>query len=201
MLPLITRLPKGRLAEPRLSPLATGRRPAAFTLIELLIVIAIIAILAGLAFPALQGALNGGKKAQARNDVQQIAAAIRAFDLEYGRMPVSNVSNSSDDNSGDFYTEDSKGIIKALTAQDDTLNPRKIMFLEPRQAKNNKSGVAEDGTFYDPWGKSYVIKLDSNYNGKTEYYGVRYTKAIVFSFGPNGQRDDPRTSNEDIGNF
>lgn len=176
-------------------------RPEAFTLIELLVVIAIIAILAGLAFPAMQGALSSGKKAQARNDVQQIAAAIRAFELEYGRMPTSTVSTNSDDNAGDFYTEDSKSVIKALTAQDDTLNPRKINFLEARAAKGNKNGMATDGTFYDPWGKSYVLKLDSNYNGKTEYFGPRFTKAIVFSFGLNGQRDDPRSSNEDIGNF
>jgi prepilin-type N-terminal cleavage/methylation domain-containing protein len=191
MLPLVTRHTSH----------VTGRRPAAFTLIELLVVIAIIAILAGLAFPAMQGALGSGKKAQARNDVQQIAAAIRAFELEYGRMPTSTVSTSSDDNTGDFYTENSRDVVRALTAQDDTLNPKKISFLEARAAKSNKNGIATDGTFYDPWGTSYVIKLDSNYNGKTEYFGPRFTKAVVVSFGPNGKRDDPRTSNEDIGNF
>jgi len=180
--------------------LITGRRPAAFTLIELLVVIAIIAILAGLSFPAIRGALNSGKKAQARNDVQQIAAAIRAFELEYGRLPTSQVQSGNND-VGEFYTEDSKTVIKALIGQDSTLNPRNINFLEAKTAQSNKGGIATDGTFYDPWGKSYVIKMDSNYNGKTEYYGDRFTKVIVFSFGPNGTRDDPRTSTEDIGNF
>lgn len=174
--------------------------PEAFTLIELLIVIAIIAILAALAFPAAQGALNSGKKAQARNDVQQIAAAIRAFELEYGRLPTTEVSTGNND-VGEFYTEDSKNVIKALIGQDTGLNPKGIVFLEAKAAKGNKGGVASDGTFYDPWGRSYVIKLDSNYNGRTEYYGERLTKVLVFSFGPNGQRDDPRSSSEDIGNF
>jgi len=184
----------------QVSALRPPRKSSAFTLIELLVVIAIIAILAGLAFPATRSAFESGRKAQARNDVQQIAAAIRAFELEYGRMPTAQVSTGSDMN--EFYTEDSKTVVKALIGQDQNLNPRNISFLEARAAKGNKGGVATDGTFYDPWGKSYVIKLDNNYNGKTEYYGDRFTKALVFSFGPNGKRDDPRQSGgDDIGNF
>jgi prepilin-type N-terminal cleavage/methylation domain-containing protein len=173
----------------------------AFTLIELLVVIAIIAILAGLAFPAMQGALNSGKKAQARNDVQQIAAAIRAFELEYGRMPTSSV-NTGDDGS-DLYTEDSKAIVRALMGQDTALNPRSIVFLDAKTAKSKKGGVdPSDFTFYDPWGKSYVIKMDTNYNGRTEYYGDRFTKVIVLSPGPNGTVQNPSQGGfDDIGNF
>ena len=65
-------------------------RQSAFTLIELLVVIAIIAILAGLAFPAVQGAMGSAKKAQARNDVNQLASAVKAFQLEYGKLPATN---------------------------------------------------------------------------------------------------------------
>jgi len=176
-------------------------RSAAFTLIELLVVIAIIAILAGLAFPAVQGALGSGKKAQARNDVQQIAAAIRAFELEYGRMPTSAVNSGNDVN--DAYTADSKNVVKALLGQDTGLNPRNIVFLDAKTAKGKKGGVdSSDYTFYDPWGTSYIIKMDNNYNGKTEYYGDRFTKVIVLSPGPNTTPENPSASgNDDIGNF
>jgi prepilin-type N-terminal cleavage/methylation domain-containing protein len=176
-------------------------RSAAFTLIELLVVIAIIAILAGLAFPAVQGALGSGKKAQARNDVQQIAAAIRAFELEYGRMPTSAVNSGNDVN--DAYTADSKNVVKALLGQDTGLNPRNIVFLDAKTAKGKKGGVdSSDYTFYDPWGTSYIIKMDNNYNGKTEYYGDRFTKVIVLSPGPNKTPENPSASgNDDIGNF
>ncbi len=173
------------------------RKASGFTLIELLVVIAIIAILAGLAFPAVQGALGQAKKAQARNDVQQIASAIRAFELEYGRMPTT--ASGADD----LYTEDSKNIMRALMGQDSSLNPRNIIFLDAKTAKNKKGGVdPSDYTFYDPWGKSYVIKMDTNYDGKTEYYGDRFTKVIVLSAGPNGELNDPtKAGSDDIGNF
>jgi prepilin-type N-terminal cleavage/methylation domain-containing protein len=57
------------------------RKSAAFTLIELLVVIAIIAILAGLGFAGMKGAMDAGKKAQARNDVSQIACPKKAHCL------------------------------------------------------------------------------------------------------------------------
>ena len=52
--------------------------------------IAIIGVLMSLLFPAVQGALDAAKKAQAKNDVMQIATAIIAFDTEYGRLPETN---------------------------------------------------------------------------------------------------------------
>jgi prepilin-type N-terminal cleavage/methylation domain-containing protein len=179
----------------------TGRRPAAFTLIELLIVISIILILAGLAFPAVQGALESAKKAQARNDVHQIAAAVRAFHLEYGRYPTSEVNTGGD--GGDFYTQaNNNSVIRALMGQDADLNPRNIVFLDAKTAKAKKGGVdISDYIFYDPWGTPYGIKMDNNYNGRTEYYGQRLTPVVVVSFGPNKEQDNPNQSNDDITNF
>ena len=181
----------------------TGRRASAFTLIELLVVISIIAILAGLAFPAMQGALESGKKAQARNDVQQIAAAIRALHLESGRYPTAQVDTGNNDG-GEFYTQnDNSNVIRALLAQDTTLNPRNINFLDVRTAKGKKGGVdTSDYKFYDPWGTPYAIKVDSNYNGRSEYYGVRLMPVLVLSFGPNKKGDDlSKSGSDDITNF
>jgi hypothetical protein len=188
----------------RHSPLITGRRPAAFTLIELLVVIAIIAILAGLGFPAVQGALGQGKKAQARNDVQQIVAALKAFQLEYGRLPTTIVAadNSAEGGSG-FFDENSKDIIKALMGADPTLNPRNIVFLDAKTTANKKGGVdLSDYTFYDPWGERYRLKLDVSYDGKCEYYGPGNKENIfgagaAISYGPNKKKEDPYASGSD----
>ena len=62
-------------------------------------------------------ALESGKKAQARNDVQQIAAAIRAFELEYGRQPDSQTSS-------DQWISANSTVMKALLGEDTNLNPR-----------------------------------------------------------------------------
>ena len=148
----------------------------AFTLIELLVVIAIIAILAGLAFPAVQGAMGSAKKAQARNDVNQLASAVKAFQLEHGRLPGSG-------------TEDGKApdnLIAILTSSN-SQNPRGIVFFEPKIAKGKKNGLStDDGKYYDPWGKEYSVLLDYNYDNKiknTNSNQTNFTTVIVTSTG------------------
>jgi prepilin-type N-terminal cleavage/methylation domain-containing protein len=51
----------------------------AFTLLELLVVIGIIAILAGLLTPALKTAMQNGKMTSAMNNARQIGMALRMF--------------------------------------------------------------------------------------------------------------------------
>jgi prepilin-type N-terminal cleavage/methylation domain-containing protein len=153
--------------------------PTGFTLIELLIVISIIAILAGLAFPAVQGALGQGKKAQARNDVNQIATAIKAFQLEYGRLPAS----------GSADTVITPQIwVQALTMSN-TNNPRNIVFFEPKQAKGGKGGLSNN-VYFDPWGLAYNVMLDLNYDNRivtnlSTANQTYFTTVIVESGGPD----------------
>ena len=61
------------------------RSTQGFTLIEMLVVIAIIAILMGLAFPVFQGIQNSARKTSATNDMVQVVTAVNAFYTEYGR--------------------------------------------------------------------------------------------------------------------
>ena len=85
---------------------ALARQEPAFTLIELIVVIAIIAILVGLAFPVFQGVQNQAKKTQAKNDLVQIVTAVNAFYTEYGKYPIATTNNAlTDAQAADlFYT-------------------------------------------------------------------------------------------------
>lgn len=62
-------------------------RKRAFTLVEMLAVIAIIGILAGLVFPAIQRAREKAKMAKCANNLKQFAHAIDLFQVENQRFP------------------------------------------------------------------------------------------------------------------
>ena len=188
----------------------------AFTLIELLVVIAVIGILMALLFPALTGVMLAAQKAKAKNDVVQLAIAVKAYETEYGKLPTAVVSADDKVEGGNgvgsgWFNGPKTGaqynseIVRVLTGEDyNGLNPRKIVFLEGRTAKGTpdkpKDGIAADGMFYDPWGTPYAFKMDTSYNNSLEYYDTNQqnnfrTTVIVISFGPNTiQQDTSKTT-------
>lgn len=159
---------------PRLCPKSPKPR-AGFTLIELLVVISIIAILAGLALPAMNGVIESGRRAQARNDVNQIASAVRNFKLEYKRLPSPGTE------------------IPVLLGENvDGQNPKGLVLLEPKNAKGDPpKGGYKDGEIYDPWGEPYQIILDEDNDNKMEHNGETFfTQVIVESpGGPPGKEN------------
>lgn len=127
----------------------------AFTLIELLIVIAIIAVLASLLMPAASNALNAAKKTTAKNQAVQIATAITAYEAEYGCLPAFTGTNMTAANTA------------ILCSANNTNNPRGIIFLEAQAWKNGKGGTNAAG-FCDPFSATnvYSVALDTNYTNR-----------------------------------
>lgn len=152
-------LPEGESTANRLRQFGTNNQRFAFTLIELLVVIAIIAVLAGLGFGAVQGALKSAKRAQARSDVNQMAAAVKTYLLEYGRLPEAGAE------------------VASLLGE----NPRGIIFFEAKKAAGNppKNGLSGDGALLDPWGNEYEFFLDDDYDNKVDYEGEEYMTTVV----------------------
>ena len=60
----------------------------AFTLIELLIVVAIIAILAAIAVPNFLEAQTRSKVSRVKADMRSVATAVEAYSIDYNHYPV-----------------------------------------------------------------------------------------------------------------
>jgi prepilin-type N-terminal cleavage/methylation domain-containing protein len=123
----------------------------AFTLIELLTVIAIIAILMGLLFPAIGAVKENARKVQAKNDLVNIVAAVKQFSTEYGKYPslIDPAAPAPPSSQKDLWCGDAEGAKIPNSALFNTLrnipegpnanylaNPRKTVFFSSKSVSN-----------------------------------------------------------------
>ena len=165
---------------------------AAFTLIELLTVIAIIAILMGLLMSALGSAKDQARRTEAAATVRNIVNACKSYSNDYGKFPpieAGNITNSSfGDSAKGKCTNNNNELFYVLRAissgknNDHALNKRQQKYFEAPKAKDLKnprsgfvdgsgytiSAAAPAGALMDPWGTQYCIVLDNSGNDEID---------------------------------
>jgi len=170
---------------------------SAFTLIELLVVMTLIAILIGIGVPTFTSIMESARKTQAKNEEQQIVAAVNAFYTDYGKYPLvtadTTITGTSTPSNGDlFFTL--RGVSGGVNLNN-AVNTRAIVFIQPPVSKdqtNPRSGIKTlNSIWYDPWGSPYNVMIDVDYDNKiaNPYTGdnpggaTLYLGVIVWSAG------------------
>jgi type II secretory pathway pseudopilin PulG len=92
----------------RMAPRSFGRNPVAFTLVELLVVIAIIGTLVGLLLPAVQAARESARRSNCQSNLKQMALGVLNFESACRRLP----RNGKEDSLRSAWTYTSSGTVK-----------------------------------------------------------------------------------------
>jgi len=167
----------------------------AFTLVELLAVIAIIGILCAITFGIVKGVNERAAIGQAKSELSVLAQSLEAYKRQYGDYPwtggagnVANATAASDTDSpgilfnavtgtrGPTGTALTNGKIfvdaARLTLQDSTTTP-----------------MSTKNAFLDPWGRRYLYyyKTADTYGSPTKW--TKNPSYILLSVGPSVKSD------------
>ena len=128
-----------------------------FSLMELLVVVAVIGILMGISFPAIQGAIDRARVTRARSEISSLQQAWLAYWNTYydpvtGQQP-------------EFWpgsTEMTAATVAILAGEDTDANPQGIAFMEFDDIHLNEG-------FLDPWGNPYQIEFQETADFSSEW--------------------------------
>lgn len=157
-------------------------------------------VLAGLLVPIRSHPGAGGTHVAARNDVIAIVMAVKAYYAEYGHYPLAESGMQEDTT----YAADNAQLFNVLrniprppspnNAQNHVHNPRGLLIIDLPEAQKRLSGVTKDGTFVDPWGAPYHVRIDTNYDEVIENPAgpkigpaTLHTRVIAWSWGKDGR--------------
>jgi prepilin-type N-terminal cleavage/methylation domain-containing protein len=191
--------------------LSQNKSRGGFTLVEILVVIGMIATLAGISFPVYRGIQKKMDKQSLSMGMQAITRAVDNFETEYNYLPYIGTSyptTTADrlDDMGHVLKEEdgdfSDFISMLMGLPNNTCNFKKIKFFEFKEASggpgNYKDGLHISGTtatLYDLWGQQHRrVYLDYNLDGQIPFLldknnvslSILGKKCYVFSRGEDG---------------
>lgn len=100
-------------------------RKRAFTLVEMLVVIAIIGVLVALLLPAVVGAINNARRARMALEISQLANAVEAYKAKFGDYPPNFRSH-------DVFIRHVRKCFRKIHSNPDPMNPGHLELTEQK---------------------------------------------------------------------
>lgn len=184
------------------TPLPLLSRRSGFTLVELLVVVAIIALLAGVALPSFGSIFKKMKREQGRTLGIQLVNSVKNYYTEYSKYPL-----PGDASGGEVTPVRTDEILTGtLMGTDEAMNPKKIRFLPDLKPveEGGGFGLKSSGdliSIVDPWSEEYYVIMDADYSqdidnpDTTSTTTKLYQGVLVFSAGED---KDPSTWEDNI---
>ena len=141
------------------------RKPSAFTLVELLAVITIIGILAGLTLGAAGAVRRHGATSQAKAEITALQAACERYFADFGAYPTTNSmpdpgSSSDVDPTSANYKAGSGALFTALFGTNQyNKAPASKRYFEPKPSMVSSTNAANP-YLKDPWSGAYGFNSD-----------------------------------------
>lgn len=151
-----------------------------FTLVEMLVVVAIIMVLLGLLFPAFSSVREAARKTKAKNDVKQLDMAFKGVLSDYRTWDFSGIKEQLNG------IPMSGQLVSYLAGSGSTPNTKGIAYME-----FDGSSLNSDGAMVDPW---YSTKKPNNFyyvalgamGAVTPPHGPIARSVAAWSRGPDG---------------
>jgi general secretion pathway protein G len=132
--------------------LHASRRAAGFTLIELMVVMALITVLAGMAVVLYRNSITSSKEAVLRTDLFRMRDAIDQYYADKGKYPADLQALVTDGYLREIPLDpftSSRDSWEVVPAEPDPANPSAEIGVY--NVKSGSDGTAIDGTKYNEW--------------------------------------------------
>jgi len=161
-------------ASPPAGSARSPRRVRAFTLIEILTVIAIVAVLTGIVLGVGRRAAESARIARAKGELAALSAALEGYKRQYGEYP---------------RTASAAVLLQSLAGRlgptQSSLSGRSRLDLASFSIRNGADPLSDaTALLIDPWDQPYV------YAYKTPAGDWTNPGFVLYSIGPDG-KDDP----------
>ena len=170
-----------------------------FTLVEMLVVIAILGILMAMMVPAAGLIVGRAKKMRAKSDAGVVGTVMTKYHAEYNRWPGFYREEVSAGN-GHFTDMRWVTVMSPPPAAPGEIpspdNMKRISMFEPSggalggATRADGSANPHVGAFVDPWGNPFEYDIDTDLDGLVSHpsgMGEVRARVIAWSAGPDGQ--------------